>query len=106
MLILCSGWPYSTQRLLIKYGDPEIRADQLLRVADFDNSGDLIISSTIYDDGTVASFENLIGVHGGIGGHQTDAFIITPAKWNLHTEGINSTTQLHELLSRQRATGE
>jgi len=75
---------------LSRYSHAEMRADQLLRLAEFDNSGDLIISSTLYDDGTVASFENLIGVHGGLGGYQTDAFIIAPTVWQLNTQGITN----------------
>ena len=91
---------------LSRFSNADMRADQLLRVAEFDNSGDLIINGALYDDGTVASFENLIGVHGGLGGQQTDAFIIAPTTWNLNTESIICTTQLHELLSRQRVRGE
>jgi hypothetical protein len=49
------------------------------RVADFPHSGDLIVNSTLYPDGTVAAMEELIGNHGGLGGEQTDAFILHPA---------------------------
>jgi uncharacterized membrane protein YvlD (DUF360 family) len=61
------------------YGDPEFRAAQVRRVADFPHSGDLIVNSTLYPDGTVAAMEELIGNHGGLGGEQTDAFILHPA---------------------------
>ena len=64
---------------LAAYGDEDLRADQLLRVAEFPNAGDLIINSTLYPDGQVAAFEELVGSHGGLGGQQTDAFIIHPA---------------------------
>jgi uncharacterized membrane protein YvlD (DUF360 family) len=64
---------------LAPYGDPELRAMQLRRVADFPHSGDLIVNSTIFPDGTVAAMEELIGNHGGLGGEQTDAFILHPA---------------------------
>jgi uncharacterized membrane protein YvlD (DUF360 family) len=64
---------------LIPYGDPEFRAKQVRRVADFPHSGDLIVNSTLYPDGTVAAMEELIGNHGGLGGEQTDAFILHPA---------------------------
>ena len=60
------------------YGDVELRSWQVRRVADFSNSGDLIINSTIYPDGTVAALEEMIGSHGGLGGEQTDAFILHP----------------------------
>jgi hypothetical protein len=64
---------------LIPFGDVDLRARQMKRVADFPHSGDLIINSTLFPDGTVAALEELIGNHGGLGGEQTDAFIFHPA---------------------------
>lgn len=61
------------------YGDPSIRAKQLLRLARFPHAGDLILNSTVYPDGQVAAFEELVGSHGGLGGEQTDAIIVHPA---------------------------
>lgn len=63
---------------LLPYGDVELRAWQLGRMADFENSGDLILNSTLYQDGTVAAMEELIGNHGGLGGEQTDAYMFHP----------------------------
>lgn len=63
---------------LLPYGDVELRAWQLGRLADFENSGDLILNSTYYPDGTVAALEELIGNHGGLGGEQTDAYLFHP----------------------------
>ncbi len=60
------------------YGDPELRAQQVRRVADFPHAGDLMVISTVYPDGTVAAMEELIGNHGGMGGEQTDAFMFHP----------------------------
>jgi hypothetical protein len=47
-------------------------------MAEFENSGDLILNSTLYPDGTVAALEELIGCHGGLGGEQTDAYLFHP----------------------------
>ncbi len=82
------------------YGDPDFRAAQVRRVADFPNSGDLIINSTLYPDGTVAAMEELIGNHGGLGGEQTDAFILHP-KNVLIPETSNSADVFH-ILNAQR----
>jgi uncharacterized membrane protein YvlD (DUF360 family) len=60
------------------FGDTQLRAWQVRRIADFTNAGDLILNSTFYPDGTVAALEELIGSHGGLGGEQTDAFIFHP----------------------------
>jgi hypothetical protein len=56
----------------------ETRAWQARRVMDFPHAGDLMVISTVYEDGTVAALEELIGNHGGLGGEQTDAFIFHP----------------------------
>ena len=60
------------------YGDVEFRSEQVRRIADFPNAGDITLNSTFYPDGTVAALEELIGSHGGLGGEQTDAFIFHP----------------------------
>jgi uncharacterized membrane protein YvlD (DUF360 family) len=63
---------------LTMYGDANLRAAQLKRLADFPHNGDLTVISTFYPDGTVAAMEELVGNHGGMGGEQTDAFIFHP----------------------------
>lgn len=63
---------------LIPYGDVDVRSRQVRRVADFPHAGDLIVNSTLYPDGTVAAMEELIGNHGGLGGEQTDSFLLHP----------------------------
>ncbi len=60
------------------FGDPDLRAAQMRRIADFPHAGDLIVNSTYFPDKTVAAMEELIGNHGGMGGEQTDAFIFHP----------------------------
>jgi len=61
----------------------DLRAEQLARIAGFPHAGDLMINSTFFPDGTVAALEELIGNHGGLGGEQTDAFILHPATWQV-----------------------
>ncbi len=61
------------------YGDVDLRAWQVGRLADFPSAGDLILISEVYPDGSVAALEELIGNHGGLGGEQTDAFLLHPA---------------------------
>jgi uncharacterized membrane protein YvlD (DUF360 family) len=64
---------------LARYDDPVLRAAQLAYLASFPHAGDLVVISTLYDDGTVAAFEELVGNHGGLGGLQTEPFIVHPA---------------------------
>ncbi len=63
---------------LLAYGDADLRARQVRRIADYPHAGDLIINSTLYPDGSVAAMEELVGNHGGLGGEQTDAFLFHP----------------------------
>lgn len=64
---------------LTLYGDADLRAAQLKRLAEFPHNGDLTIISNVYPDRTVAAMEELVGNHGGLGGEQTDAFIFHPS---------------------------
>jgi uncharacterized membrane protein YvlD (DUF360 family) len=86
---------------LIPYGDVEVRAWQVRRVADFPSAGDLIIVSTLYPDGTVAALEELIGNHGGMGGEQTDSFLLHPADFELPTQ-TRSSIDIFPLLNARR----
>lgn len=87
---------------LAMYGNPDVRAQQLCRVADFPNNGDLTVFSTVYPDGTVAAMEELIGSHGGMGGEQTDAFILHPSDMPVFTT-MNS-ADVFRILDARRGT--
>jgi uncharacterized membrane protein YvlD (DUF360 family) len=77
------------------------RAWQLARVLSFPGSGDLMLISTVYPDGTVAAFEELIGSHGGLGGEQTDAFILHPPY--VQIPSTRSAVDLFPILKQLRA---
>jgi hypothetical protein len=85
---------------LAPYGDVTVRAWQLRRVADFPSAGDLIAISTLYPDGTVAAMEELIGNHGGLGGEQTDSFLLHPA--DMAVPPTRCATDLFAVLNARR----
>lgn len=85
---------------LAPYGDVALRAWQVGRVAAFPSAGDLIIMSTVYPDGTVAALEELIGSHGGLGGEQTDAFLLHPA--DMEVPPTRSAADLFPVLDARR----
>ncbi len=85
---------------LTMYGDANLRAAQLRRLAAFPHNGDLTIISTFYPDGTVAAMEELVGNHGGIGGEQTDAFLFHPPNFPV-PETTNSADVFHLLNARR-----
>jgi hypothetical protein len=77
-----------------------LRAAQVARLAEFPHSGDLILNSTVYPDGTVAAMEELIGNHGGLGGEQTDAFILHPA--DMQVPATANATDVYAVLNARR----
>ena len=71
---------------LAPFGPHAVR--HVRRVASMPETGDLVINSRLDPDtNEVAAFEELVGSHGGIGGWQTDAFILHPAAWPVATDG-------------------
>jgi len=90
----------SGQDPLLPYKDVDLRAWQVRRVADFPSAGDLIIISTFYPDGTVAALEELIGNHGGMGGEQTDSFLLHPN--DLVVPPTRSSVDMFALLNARR----
>ncbi|MBQ6508689.1 MAG: hypothetical protein IJI07_04375 [Flexilinea sp.] len=72
------------------YQDPGKRMKQLRYLADFPSGGDLVIISPVYEDGTVAAYEELIGSHGGLGGQQTDPFLMYSSAIRAGEEIINA----------------
>jgi uncharacterized membrane protein YvlD (DUF360 family) len=81
-------------------GALEDRVWQVRRIADFPHAGDLIVNSAIYPDGTVAAMEELIGSHGGMGGEQTDAFLLHPADMAL--PATRNSVDMYHILDARR----
>ena len=84
--------------LLTRFG-PNAAAG-LLRVDSMAECADLVIVS-MFDDasGEVASFEEQIGSHGGLGGIQSDAFILHPAEWGIDAPPLGAVA-LHNVIRR------
>ena len=74
-------------------------AGALRRLSGFPHAGDLILNGR-YDPvhETVAAFEELAGSHGGLGGPQGDAFLLTPNGWAL-PEVIEGGAGVHAVLA-------
>ena len=82
------------------YSQPDLRAQQLWRVAQFPHAGDLIIVSTLYPGEQVAAFEELVGSHGGLGGEQTNAFLVHPS--DVHVPETKNSTDVFAVLNARR----
>lgn len=74
----------------------------LLRSDKFDYAPDIMVNS-FYDpeNNEVAAFEELIGSHGGLGGDQSQAFIMYPSHWKLEDEEIVGAEKLHKVLKNK-----
>lgn len=74
----------------------------LLRTDSFKHAPDVLVNS-FYDarKNEVAAFEELVGSHGGLGGEQTQPFLMHPNEWNLGSEEIIGAEELHRVLKKQ-----
>jgi uncharacterized membrane protein YvlD (DUF360 family) len=81
-----------------------VAADAIRRLASFSTSGDLMLLGAINRvTGEVTALEGLIGSHGGLGGWQTEPFILVPAELSLTGEPLVGAPAVHrELLAWQR----
>jgi putative membrane protein len=76
----------------------ENAAIHLRRTDGFNCVPDILVMS-LYDreKNEVAAFEELIGSHGGLGGDQTNPFIMYPSEWNLEREEIIGAEKVYKL---------
>jgi putative membrane protein len=64
-------------------------AEHLRRTDSFPDAPDILVNSFYRaETNEVAAYEELIGSHGGLGGYQTEPFLLFPAEWELATESL------------------
>jgi putative membrane protein len=74
-------------------------AEHLIREDSFPNCPDLLVNSFYnMETNEVAAFEELIGCHGGMGGYQTQPFLLYPAEWQLDNEEIVGAAGVYQQL--------
>jgi hypothetical protein len=72
---------------LAQYGPGAI--ESLASLDELAHLGDLILLGSVDPiTGEVVSFEELVGSHGGLGGWQTQPFLMCPSSWSLATDPI------------------
>jgi len=84
---------------LRSYGKHAVQ--HLLRTDGFRHAPDILVMGK-YDPekDEAVSFEELIGVHGGLGGDQSRPFLLYPSEWDLEGEDIVGAEKLHAALKR------
>ena len=93
---LADGTVVGDRDPLRRFGPDAVPA--LRRLDAFPHSGDLILNGAVGRDGSVAAFEDLVGSHGGLGGPQSEAFLVVPETWDVPGRLANGIA-VHELLA-------
>lgn len=76
-----------------------LAAPSVRRLDGFSNVGDIVLLSIVDPTtGEVVSFEDLVGCHGGLGGAQSEPFILRPASWSPPREPLVGAPSVHKQL--------
>jgi hypothetical protein len=75
---------------------------ELAELLSYPDSGDLIIHGAWLEDrGRIVVLEEQVSSHGGLGGPQTDPFLVVPASWDVADSDLESPEDLYRLVSRE-----
>jgi hypothetical protein len=80
-----------------------IVTDTLIELCGYPSSGDIVLNGAVRPDGSVVSFEPQRGTHGGLGGEQTDAFVIFPWRTASRQQPLRSPVDMHRFLASMLA---
>jgi uncharacterized membrane protein YvlD (DUF360 family) len=87
---------------LAPYARRELWAGELARLVGYPDSGDLVVNGAwLAESGRVVVMEDQISSHGGLGGRQTEPFVVLPATWMVTRRDLESPEALHRLVSRE-----
>jgi len=79
-------------------------ARELAQLLSYPDSGDLIIHGAwLADQKRVVVLEEQTSSHGGLGGPQTEPFLLAPASWDITDRDLESPEALYRLVSRELA---
>ncbi len=84
------------------YTDRQHWARELARLMECPSSGDLVLNGALLPGGGVVVFEEQVSSHGGLGGNQTDPFVVAPASPALRKGDLGSPEALHAALMALR----
>jgi len=89
---------------LAPFDQRDIWAGELAELMGYPDSGDLIINGAwLSDRRRIVVMEEQTSSHGGIGGRQTQPFLMVPSHWQLTETDLDSPEALHGLISRELA---
>lgn len=89
---------------LAPYGRRDLWAGELLRLLGYPDSGDLVVNGAwLADRRRIVVMEEQASSHGGLGGRQTEPFVVVPSSWMVTRRDLESPEALHRLVSRELA---
>jgi len=78
------------------YGEPAVWAPEMGRLVSYPSSGDLVLNGTwLADRRKVVVFEEQTSSHGGVGGPQTEPFMLVPQSWQTMQDDLASPEALY-----------
>lgn len=83
---------------LAGYNGHKMTLRALRDLCEYPDSGDVLVMGSMLTIDTVTSFEDQIGTHGGLGGKQTESFVIYPARSDLKNTVIENPAEMHAFL--------
>ncbi|MBK6898527.1 MAG: phage holin family protein [bacterium] len=92
---------------LAPYWDRDLWTGELSALLSHPHAGDLIVNGALLPDRRVVVFEEQLGSHGGLGGPQTEPFILLPAAWGTTRGDLRSPEALYaHLKARLEGSGD
>jgi uncharacterized membrane protein YvlD (DUF360 family) len=103
---LLTGQRSGTRDPLAPYARRELWAGELARLVGYPDTGDLVVNGAWLADwqgggGRIVVMEDQASSHGGLGGRQTEPFVVLPAAWQVGRGDLASPEGLHHLVSRE-----
>lgn len=85
-----------------EYGSPDRWAGELAQLLSYPDSGDLVINGAwLPDEDRIVVLEEQTSSHGGLGGEQTEPFVLLPTSWSTSVMDFESPEALHRLIRRE-----
>ncbi len=103
---LLTGQRSGSRDPLAPYARRELWAGELARLVGYPDTGDLVVNGAWLADwqgggGRIVVMEDQTSSHGGLGGRQTEPFVVLPTAWQVGREDLASPEALHGLVSRE-----
>jgi uncharacterized membrane protein YvlD (DUF360 family) len=96
---LVTGQVVGDRDPLAVFGDVDVWSEELVQLLGYPSSGDLVLQGAWWPERErVVVFEEQSSSHGGMGGRQTEPFILVPEWWGTQNSDLRSPESLHRHL--------